>query len=47
MTETSTKDELIFFGSPLGPISQADFLNINISELGNNEGIDEKLGCAL
>ena len=47
MTETSTKDELIFLGSPLGPISQAGFLNINISELGNNEGIDEKLDCAL
>ena len=36
-------DELIILGSPLGPKSQADLLEKKINELGNVNGIVEKL----
>ena len=41
--KTPKKDELIIFGSPLGPNSQADSLEMKINELEKVNGIVEKL----
>ena len=41
--KTPKKDELIILGSPLGPKSQADFLEKKINELENVNGIVKQL----
>ena len=41
--KTPKEDELIIFGSPLGPKSQADLLEEKINELENVNGMVEKL----